>query len=583
MNYKLLKTENQVSDFAERASRSRELGLDSETTDLDERKGELRLIQISLPNKEVGIVDVRDFRESQKLFPLKRLFESPSVIKILHNAKFDLRWLKHHLDCEVERVFDTLLASQLLSCGNKDDRHNLGAVCERFLGTEVDKHQQTSDWSQKELSENQLEYAAKDARLLHDLRAEQVKRLKQEDLVKTAQLEFDAVLPVAMMEYHGFHLDEGRWREQLENSKAKRIIAADTLQDMLAPGVIQTGLFGRFEINLDSQPVVLEALKRMGIPLTSTDKNEMETYAAEFPVIKHLLEYRAHSKDASAFGENILAFISPESGRIHSSFRQIGAPTGRFSCSKPNIQQIPHDEEYRRCFTPAPGNKLVIADFSQVELRILADVTQDRAFIEGFLSGKDFHTNTAALVFGKTFETVLPEERSFAKRVNFGIAYGIGPGRLSAMCGISFAEAEALLKKYFHTFRKLDFWLKANGKRVVNMGFSRSLSGRKSVYKFDSEDFGQRAQVMRWGNNHVIQGTSADITKRALRLLFDAFKGTTAKIVNIVHDEILVECVSSDAECVKEKLETAMRAAGAEYVKSVPVTADACIADEWKK
>src|SRR5690606_33666296 len=148
--------------------------------------------------------------------------------------------------------------------------------------------------------------------------------------------------------------------------------------------------------------------------------------AEKYPVVAKLLEYRQVAKASSSFGENILEFIEPATGRIHADFRQIGAPTGRFSCSNPNLQQIPHEAEYRRCFLAPEGRSLVIADYSQIELRILADFSEDRNFIDAFVSGQDFHSMTAAQVFGITPEEVTADQRSFAKRLNFGVVYGIG-------------------------------------------------------------------------------------------------------------------------------------------------------------
>jgi DNA polymerase-1 len=285
----------------------------------------------------------------------------------------------------------------------------------------------------------------------------------------------------------------------------------------------------------------------------------------------------------TSFGENILEFIEPKTGRIHADFRQIGAPTGRFSCSNPNLQQIPHEEAYRRCFRAADGKKLVIADYSQIELRILADFSDDKNFINAFVSGEDFHTTTASQVFGVNPEDVSPDQRSFAKRLNFGIVYGVGASRFGLMTGLSQSEAENTMRKYFGTFRGLDAYLRDAGRSVVTNRTARTASGRTLRLRFDETDRQQVSSARRYGVNMPIQGTSADILKLALRLLHDSIRGTSAKLVNIVHDEIIVECDAAEAEATADRLEKAMCAAGERYVKKVPVKVDAKIADEWAK
>ena len=391
-------------------------------------------------------------------------------------------------------------------------------------------------------------------------------------------------MPFAAMELNGFYLDEKRWREQLEKVKKEQSKVALELQQMLSAGVAQASLFGIAEINLDSQTQVTDALKNLGVPVPETTRGwQLQPLAGDYPVVAKLLEYRGVAKSLSSFGENILEFINTKTGRIHSDFRQIGAPTGRFSCSKPNIQQIPHEEEYRRCFRAPEGRKLVIADYSQIELRILAEFSEDQNFINAFVSGADFHTITAAQVFNVKPEEITPEQRSFAKRLNFGVVYGIGSQRFSMMTGLAQTEAEDVMRKYFGTYRGLDAWLRNAARTVVQERLARTASGRISRFRFDEEDRKAISLAQRNGKNMPIQGTSADILKRALRLLHDKISGTSARLVNIVHDEIIVECDAAEADATAGKLEKAMCAAGEEYVKKVPVKVDVHIADDWTK
>lgn len=353
---------------------------------------------------------------------------------------------------------------------------------------------------------------------------------------------------------------------------------------MLAAGVAQVSLFGAPKINLDSQAQVSAALTNLGVPMPATTRAwELQPLADQYPVIAKLLEYRGAAKASSSFGENILEFVEPKTGRIHADFRQIGAPTGRFACSKPNLQQIPHETAYRRCFRAPDGRKLIIADYSQIELRILADISGDENFISSFESGLDFHAATAAQVFGVNSSDVTPDQRSFAKRLNFGVVYGLGASRFAMMTGISQAEAENTLRKYFATFPKMDEWLRNQARGVLTERAARTLSGRLARINFDTNDRASMGSAQRYAKNMPIQGTSADILKRALTLLHQSLAGTSARLVNIVHDEIVVECDESSADEIAAKLEGAMQTAGREFVSRVPIKVDVNAADEWSK
>ncbi|KAK0038696.1 PolA [Biomphalaria pfeifferi] len=565
------------------------LGFDTETTALDPYDGIVRLVQLSNGN-DTKVIDLKPFADSgdlkthPALTPLRELLSAPKPIKVAHNAKFDAKWVRHHLGIDVGGVFDTLVASQLIAAGDQDRRHNLAEVANFFLGIEVDKSEQVSDWSAPELSQSQIQYAAKDAAIMVALREKIVERLKQDELIKVAKLEFDCVMPIAQMELNGFFLDETRWREQLEKVKQEQGRVAAELQQMLSAGVAQASLFGVAEINLDSQAQVTDALKNLGVPVPATTRGwQLQPLALEYPVVAKLLEYRGVAKAISSFGENILEYIKPQTGRIHSDFRQIGAPTGRFSSSNPNVQQIPHEEAYRRCFRAPTGRKLVIADYSQIELRILADFSEDENFIKAFKTGADFHTITASQVFNVKPEEVTADQRSFAKRLNFGVVYGIGSQRFALMTGLSQSSAEDVMRKYFGTYRGLDNFLRDAAKKVVNDRLARTGSGRMQRFRFDENDRASIGAAQRNGKNFPIQGTSADILKRALFLLHQQIRDTNTKLVNIVHDEVILECDASEAETAAKILEKAMCDAGEEYVKKVPVKVDVHIADEWTK
>ncbi|HSE17887.1 MAG TPA: DNA polymerase [Pyrinomonadaceae bacterium] len=591
MNYEIVKTSDELRKAIEILATQPVVGLDTETTELDPYTSRLRLIQLATTDR-VYIVDFDHFAngdstKSEALAPLRRLLEAPRPIKIAHNAKFDAKFIKHNLGVDLGGLFDTLLASQLVGAGDIEERHGLETVANRYLNEEVDKSERLSNWN-FELTEAQLEYAARDAAILLPLREKLIERLRSESLVKVAQLEFECVMPVVDIELAGFYMQKERWLEQLSIVEKRRVELAEQLQQVLAEESSQGNLFGgpqREDINLDSQQQLTKALTRLGIPVPESTRNwKLQPLAVEYPIIGTLLEYRTVQKALTSYGENMIEMINRVTGRLHADFRQIGAPTGRFACTNPNIQQVPHAVEYRRCFSGYPeGRKLIIADYSQIELRILAEFSGDRGFIEAFNSGADLHRVTAAQVFNASLDQVTKEQRDFAKRLNFGVVYGIGAQRFALMTGLTVPDAENVLRRYFATYRQLDTYLRDAADRAVRERQARTASGRLVRFRYDENDRQQISMTQRNGKNTPIQGTSADILKRALKLLKEELRETNAKVVNIIHDEIVVEADADEAPDVAEKVERVMRVAGEEYLKTVPVKVETEIAEEWIK
>jgi DNA polymerase I-like protein with 3'-5' exonuclease and polymerase domains len=383
-------------------------------------------------------------------------------------------------------------------------------------------------------------------------------------------------------------MHKDRWLDQLAIVQKRQRELAEQLQEVLAEESSQGSLFGgpqRNDINLDSHQQLTQALNRLGIPVPDSTRNwKLQPLAAQYPIIATLLEYRTVQKALTSYGQNMIELINPVTKRLHADFRQIGAPTGRFACTNPNIQQVPHAVEYRRCFSGHPeGRRLVIADYSQIELRILAEFSGDQGFIDAFNSGADLHRVTASQVFNASLDQVTKEQRDFAKRLNFGVVYGIGAQRFALMTGLSQSEAENVLRKYFGTYRQLDTYLREAANRAVKDRQARTASGRLVRFRYDENDRQQISMTQRNGKNTPIQGTSADILKRALKLLKDELKDSSAQIVNIVHDEVVVEADATEAGEIATKVERVMCAAGEEYLKTVPVKVETEIADEWVK
>ena len=558
------------------------IGFDTETTGLDPHQARLRLLQLATAD-ESFIIDLFQFPK-EELSPVLQLLAADAPIKIAHNAKFDASFLMKHLQTRLGAKFDTYLASLLISAGRESDRHSLEATSLRFLNLEMDKSSQLSDWS-GELSERQLEYAALDAQILLALREKMQLKLEELTLTEVAQLEFDCINPVAAMQLAGIHLDAECWRVQVEKTEIEYDEVAAKLRKELSAGLPQMSLFeeATSRINLDSPAQIKDALNRLGIEVDSTSEWRLHNLAAENPVIELLLKYRGLSKSLSAYGRGLLDHVNQASGRIHANFRQIGTPTGRMGCSSPGLHQIPSETKYRQCFRAPTGRKLVIADFSQIEMRILAEFSGDEALITAFKSGADLHRSTYSQMLGTPLDEVTSEQRSQAKGLNFGLVYGMGAEGLANKIGCSVPEAEKLINKYFAAYPDVARWLNEAANTAVSERQSRSASGRLWKFNFDVKDRSQLGALRRVGKNAPIQGTGSDLFKRAMILIDAALKDSDAQIVHCIHDEFVVECDEQIAGEIAEIVSCEMVTAGKEYLPRVPVVAEAKISDVWIK
>jgi DNA polymerase I-like protein with 3'-5' exonuclease and polymerase domains len=579
--FTVVKTRQALEQALGAISRHQVLGIDTETTALDPRQGKVRLLQVATPehNFVIDLFELPAFEHPG----LRALLSSLEPLKVFHNAKFDVKMLLHHFDLEVRGLFDTFLASQLIGAGRREGGHGLAAVSDRHLGELVDKSLQISNWSGR-LTDSQYEYAAKDAALMLPLNEKLSATLHELGLEDVARLEFECVLPIAAMELAGMALDADCWRGLVVNLERAHQILSDELKRELAAGIPQLTLFGEPpNINLDSPTQVMDALGHMGIKIEGTRSWQLQTLAKEHPAVEKLLEYRSVQKLLSSYGLALLEHINPATGRLHADFRQMGATGGRMSCSDPNLQQVPNTPEYRACFRAPAGRKLVIADYSQIELRILADWSQDTALVKALLSGEDLHCVTASQMFGIPLETVSKDQRSAAKQLNYGIMYGLGAQGLGARIGCSLEDAEVMLRKYFDAYSGVAAFLRDAADRAVTDRESRTRSGRLIYFSFDANDRAQVGATQRLGKNAPIQGSSADIIKRALTLLYEALKPIDAGIVNCVHDEIVIEVAEAQADECAAILDREMIIAAHEFIRSVPVTVDIAIGDAWLK
>jgi len=545
------------------------LALDTETTGLDPVTDRVRLIQIATPT---GAVMLDCFAVDPA--PLQAVLDKAPLI-IGHNLKFDLAFLASRglAVPQGARLFDTMLVAQVLGAGTDDGqlgRCGLAAVVERYLGIKLDKTQQKSDWS-GELSAEQLEYAMEDVTVLLPLADKLRTVVVEAKLERVVDVEMRVLPAMAWLWQSGAPFNAGAWQILAESAQAERATIEQELNDLAGT----KDLLGHGTVNWSSPDQVKKLLAGRGHQVNGTGDAELKGLADVEPLCRLLLAYRDADKRADAFGTKFLKFVHPSTCRIHADFVQIGSKAGRMSCSKPNLQQIPRAEGYRACFRPSPGRCLIKADYSQIELRIAAEITQDARMLKVYQSGEDLHIVTAAAVMGKSASEVTKADRQAAKALNFGLLYGMGAAGLRDYARnnygveLSATEAERFRDRFFATYPTLKRWHSSRPRETVH---TFTIGGRRRLYV---DRFTEKL-------NSPVQGTGADILKLALAHLWETrHLHPSACPVLTVHDEIVVECDVDDSPGTAAWLVDCMRRAGEAFLKQVPIEVEAKIAEDW--
>lgn len=562
------------------------LGLDCETTGLDPLTDGILLVQLGNEDEQY-VIDARRV----DLRPLMPTLCTNRVRKVLHNAKFDYQFLLAKTGIRLENVIDTMLVEQVIQNGRLQKGFGLAATYQRYFNRTVSKEAQMSFVGHTgDFTAQQLEYAAQDVVYPLELIRAQTPRLVKYGLEHTAKLECLAVPAVADMELNGLLVDQERWL-QLETDAGRR--AEETLAELdeLFKPFREKDMDGMLlaipdVLNYDSNAQMLPALQWLGVPVETTNKAQIGHLGKDYPIVQKLLDYREHRKNVTTYGRSFLEHIHPSDGRIHCDFRQMGAESGRMSSTAPNLQNIPSGSEYRECFVAPEGHVLVTADYSGCELRIIAELSGDAGFVDAFNAGEDLHSKVASQMFGKTVsKTENAELRNVAKVISFGLAYGMSHVKLAHTMKVGEEEAKAHLETYFKMFPKVASWLETAGRTAAARGFATTIGGRRRWFNIEGidDDRRQRGAVERKGKNTPIQGTNADLLKMSLYGLRQQLnKGrSAAKIVNAVHDEIVVECVEDNAESVRAIVEKVMQRAGEYYVKSVPMVVESATRTYW--
>jgi DNA polymerase-1 len=472
---------------------------------------------------------------------------------------------------------------------------SLQNVAAKLLHVQLDKTQQISNWHQP-FTQAQLRYAALDASILLELYSILVKKLKQAKLLKIAQLEFRCMPVVAQMELNGMLFDLSQLQILGAKLEAKKTTALKQLQQLRLAGNAQMSLLPELTdtINPNSPQQVLAALQAMGIGLKSTNQKDLVPLAHEYPVIQALLDYRRLSKITTTLTDSLpkhihpktgrihpkTGRIHPKTGRIHPNYYQLGARSGRFSCRNPPLQTIPRDAAARNCFIAAPGYQILTADYSQIELRIVARLSGDPRMRQAYRQGSDLHRLTAALVSGKPISQVSEEDRRLAKAVNFGLIYGMGAAKLRIYAEIKYGvtmtleEAKAFRKRFFHAYSGVAEWHETIKRAYIKRTKeSRTLAGRRRKWANQP----RLAEML----NHPVQGLNADINKLAMAKLLKPLAQTNAKLICIVHDEIILECPATVIDQVSRILHNCMIAAAQKFLNPIPVIIDIKTSNTW--
>lgn len=564
------------------------LALDTETSGLDPHADRLLLIQFGTATRQI-LVDAQAVSASA-IAPVFRV-DRPVV---MHNASFDLKMLQakfgEALALEEALVADTQAAERLLRNGRKSDvvlqGWGLKLLAERYAGMELDKSIRQGFYgirSIDDLSEAELYYAARDVEATYKVFAEQLGQLKRDQLMKVAAIEGAAQIAFAELELTGAPIDTAAWRRTLATAESGSAQARKEL-DRQFWSVADRDLFGGTTLNYDSDAEVLDALKKLGVSLTTTRREAL--LATGHPAARAIAEYREHHKLVSTYGEAFLAHVHPKTGRIHARFKAIGATTGRSSCAEPNLQNIPAGSEFRACFAAPAGRRLVTADYAGAELRIIADASGDPVFIRTLSAGGDLHAIVASRLFGRVVTKAShPELRARAKAINFGLAYGMSASGLAGQLDISDREAEGLLNRYFAAFPRVQRYLDEAAREALSSGVAVTRAGRRYWFVDLRRDGRDAGTLTRIAKNMPIQGTNADMIKIAMPRIVRAFRQNEidGRLVNMVHDELVVEVAEGDAERAREVMVREMMSAGAELVKNVPMLVDAQVGTAWAK
>lgn len=593
LDYRLIDTKTDFENFAKELKKRKTFSFDFETTSAEPMQAEVVGVSFSFKEKEAYYVALLN-RGKYLLEPsyvfglLKEIFEDPEYKKIGQNIKYEKIILKN-MGIELKGIyFDTMVASYLINPSKPN--HNLDDIALEYLDIKITPIEDLMEKTRKHFTMSDVElekiykYGCQDADItfrLHRILKDRLSHFGLDGLFYEIELPLIDVL--AQMEINGVRLDT-----QLLHRLSKEMEGA--LNRLT--GEIYEMAKATFNINSPKQlaEVLFERLKLPIIKKTktgySTDVEVLEELAKTHSIAKALLDYRELSKLKTTYVDALPELINPKTGKVHTSFNQTVAQTGRLSSSNPNLQNIPIKTEtgrkIRRAFIPeSPSNLLISADYSQIELRILAHLSNDSALIEAFKNDLDIHAHTASLIFGVKEDSVATEMRDVAKTVNFGIVYGMSPYGLSRDLGIDPQQAKEFIDSYFNRYPGVKTYIDGQISFARKHGFVKTIFNRRRyIPDISSTNIQVRQFAERTAINTPIQGSAADLIKLAMIKINEILtvKKLSCKLILQVHDELVFDCSKGDIKkselAIKDVMENVIRL-------KIPIKVSIKTADNW--
>ncbi|WP_367347320.1 DNA polymerase I [Stenotrophomonas bentonitica] len=595
--YETVLTTEQLQAWVARAEAAELIAFDTETDALDAMRANLVGISLAVePGKAAYIPVGHDYPgapaqlpRQQVLDALRPVLENPARKKLGQHGKYDLHVLRRH-GVDVQGYHDdTMLESFVLN--STATRHDMDSLAMRYLGYTTIKFEDVAGKGAKQIPFSQVgldeasRYAAEDADITLRLH-----RVLQPQLLASAPLdnvyrsiEMPLVPVLARIEANGVYIDSAELRRQSQDLGARMLAAQQKATELAghtfsldSPKQLQAVLFDELKL-----PALVKTPK--GQP--STNEEALEAIAEQHELPRVILEYRGLAKLRSTYTDKLPEMVNPDTGRVHTSYHQSGAATGRLSSSDPNLQNIPIRTEdgrrIRRAFVAPPGHKLLACDYSQIELRIMAHLSEDPGLVRAFEQGVDVHRATAAEVFSRALDEVTPNERRAAKAINFGLMYGMSAFGLARNLGIDRGQAQDYVALYFSRYPGVRDFMERMRQQARDQGYVETIEGRR-LYLNDihARNQGLRAGAERAAINAPMQGTAADIIKRAMVKVDDWLQGQggRARMILQVHDELVFETESEFLETLRTQVIELMSSSAQ---LRVPLVVDAGVGDNW--
>jgi DNA polymerase-1 len=588
VDYTLIQSITSLKKVLAEVSKADAICFDTETTGLDALKAKMIGLALSTEKGKAFYIDCQQERESV-LEELKSFFQQDKLW-IAQNIKYDMHVLENDGITLEGRKFDTMLAHYLIE---PDQKHGMDFLALKYLNyipVSIETLIGKKGKGQKSMLDVPVEevtdYACEDADITF-----QLYELFKVELEKTGRLyqvfeeiEMPLVDVLKDMERVGFNLDVDSLKVMSEELAKEEIMLEAKIKDLAgeefnvsSPKQLGEVLFEKMELDAKA--------KKTKSGQYSTSEEVLTKLAGKHEIIDHILDFRGVKKLKSTYVDALPLLIDENSNRIHTSFNQAVAATGRLSSVNPNLQNIPIRTErgklMRKAFIPSEGNMLLAADYSQVELRLMAEMSGDEGMIEAFQNKQDIHSATAAKVFGISLEEVDRDQRSKAKMVNFGIIYGISAFGLSQRLGVSRKEAKAMIDEYFAKYPKVKEFMDKSVKDARDHGFVETIKGRRRVLNdINSRNAVVRGFAERNAINAPIQGAAADIIKIAMINIQDRMKAEDlkSKMLLQVHDELIFDVLPSELDKMKDLVKTEMEGA---VSMSVPLEVEASLGENW--